>query len=77
MFARFEASSQRRTLPNRDYIYSVSEVTILNNDQHQRQKKQYQQTAGLILRLNKNTQTYLLKQNFTATITQIDKSCTL
>ena len=31
-------SSQRHTLPNRDYIYSISEVIILNNDQHQQQK---------------------------------------
>ena len=31
-------SSQRHTLPNREYIRSNSEVIILNNDQHQHQE---------------------------------------
>ena len=32
------ASSQRHTLPNREYVHSNSEVIIPNNDQHQHQK---------------------------------------
>ena len=31
-------SLQQHTLPNRDYVLSISEVVILNNDQHQHQK---------------------------------------
>ena len=41
------SSSQRHTLQKRDYMHSISEVIIQNNDQHQ-----YQQTTGLIKRLN-------------------------
>ena len=34
----YTTSSQRHTLPNREFIHSNSEVIILNNDQHQHQK---------------------------------------
>ena len=43
----------RHALRNRAYIYSISGVIILNNDQHQHQK-QYQQTTGLIKKLIDN-----------------------
>ena len=49
------ASPQWHTLPKRDYVHPVSEVVILNNDQH-RHKKLQQQTTGLIQRLSNNTQ---------------------
>ena len=41
----------RHALPNFDQIYAISEVIILNNDQNQHKKKQYQQTTRLIQRL--------------------------
>ena len=36
--ATLTASSQRHTLPNREYVHSNSEVIILNIDQHQHQR---------------------------------------
>ena len=52
-------SSQWHTLPKRDYMHSISEVIILNNDQHQHKKLQ-QQTTGLIQRLSNNIQLMLI-----------------
>ena len=48
-------SSQQHISPNRDYIYSISEVIILNNDQHQHWEY-YKQTTVLIERLNNKVQ---------------------
>ena len=38
IFHTVRASSQRHTLPNQDYIHTISEAIILNSDQHQHQK---------------------------------------
>ena len=46
----------QHTLPNLNQICAISEVIILDNDQHQHRKKQYQQSTGLFQRLNNNMQ---------------------